>query len=503
MKTLLVGILLLISSLNLIAQDLLSIEEINPNFPKIKKQINAKSVDIYNFSENEKSSLKLRIAPMSKGYKGVRVKAVLFPEKFPENKNTEYVFVASFYQLDSKTNKPINKLTGVPVRNLVKYTSKTQVVELESCYYAIPNIPIYLSISRLTSDPADTYKGNVGLISVKIESLNSLPEAYIVEDKKGYNSWPMMQAWRGKLVCIYTRGSGHTINEGARDTYVKVSSDNGKTWSEEKVVSNDKNNGEVPIGKGLDEDGNLLFWIRFMGKSGISHRLFRSTDGENFVHILTPKFNPMPMQVTDVFHVENVGLMSLWFTSAYDRTKRDSWGTLVSKDNGKTWTQTVIESGLDYKNWNTEQSAVYLGNGRILAIGRVEVGDNTTEKSQFQLESCDYGKTWTRKHTNITDVYISTPSLIYDKKTGLISNYYYQRGRGMLKRRVVEAEKIFGNPLAWTSPEIVAFGSACGYDAGNVNATEINGTHYIAYYSGDKKNAKVVVSAAGAPTQKK
>ena len=56
---------------------------------------------------------------------------------------------------------------------------------------------------------------------------------------------------------------------------------------------------------------------------------------------------------------------------------------------------------------------------------------------------------------------------------------------------------------AWTSPEIVAFGSACGYDAGNVNATEINGTHYIAYYSGDKKNAKVVVSAAEAPTQKK
>ena len=154
-----------------------------------------------------------------------------------------------------------------------------------------------------------------------------------------------------------------------------------------------------------------------------------------------------------------------------------------------------MESGLKNIDWNTEQSAVYLGNGKILAIARVEHSSDSTNRAQFQLESSDYGKTWTRQRTNIGDIYISTPSLIYDKQTGLVS----QRARGMLKRRVVAADKIFGNPLSWPSPEIVAFASAVGYDAGNVNATFIGGTHYLAYYSGDSKNASILVSAAKAP----
>ena len=65
-----------------------------------------------------------------------------------------------------------------------------------------------------------------------------------------------------------------------------------------------------------------------------------------------------------------------------------------------------------------------------------------------------------------------------------------------------EADKIFGNPLAWPDPEIVAFASAIGYDAGNVNATGIGDVHYLAYYSGDSKNTSVVVSAAKAPVKK-
>ena len=42
---------------------------------------------------------------------------------------------------------------------------------------------------------------------------------------EGYNSWPMIQAVGGKLVCAYSRGSGHTIGEGRRGVYAKTSSD--------------------------------------------------------------------------------------------------------------------------------------------------------------------------------------------------------------------------------------------------------------------------------------
>ena len=245
----------------------------------------------------------------------------------------------------------------------------------------------------------------------------------------------------------------------------------------------------------------MLLWIRFQGKNRI-HKLYRTSDGVNFTHISTPKLDPMPMQITDVFHVPNVGLMALWFTGNYGKNARNAWGTLTSSDNGKTWVQKTVESGLDNIGWTTEPSAAYIGDGRIIVIARIEHANESTQRAQFQIESRDYGKTWTKKRTNITDVFISTPSLIYDKDTGLISNYYYQRGRGLLKRRVAEADKIFGNPLAWPDPEIIAFASAIGYDAGNVNATEIGDVHYLAYYSGDSKNTSVVVSAAKAPVKK-
>ena len=142
--------------------------------------------------------------------------------------------------------------------------------------------------------------------------------------------------------------------------------------------------------------------------------------------------------------------MALWFAGDYrDNGPSHSWGTLTSSDNGATWVQTTIESKLTKKQWPTEPSAVHLGNGRILAIGRIEGGDVTTTRSQFQMVSTDYGATWTRWKTNIGDVSSSTPSLILDAETGLLSNYYYQRGRGVLRRRVVDPDSVFDNPLSW------------------------------------------------------
>ena len=37
-----------------------------------------------------------------------------------------------------------------------------------------------------------------------------------VHEAVGYNSWPMIQAIGKRLVCAYSRGSAHSISEGAR-----------------------------------------------------------------------------------------------------------------------------------------------------------------------------------------------------------------------------------------------------------------------------------------------
>ena len=92
------------------------------------------------------------------------------------------------------------------------------------------------------------------------------------------------------------------------------------------------------------------------------------------------------------------------------------------------------------------------------------------------------------------------PSLILDPKSGLLSNYYYQRGRGILWRRVVDPERVFEHPLDWPAAEAVAIGSRIALDSGNANATVIGDSHYVSFYSGQAPDTAVLASELPAPT---
>ncbi|MGC3971414.1 MAG: sialidase family protein [Pirellulales bacterium] len=354
-------------------------------------------------------------------------------------------------------------------------------------------------MQREPGDPADTFTKPAGLAMVKVTPVTAPAKPYVVQNVAGYNSWPMLQAVGGKLVCVYSRGGGHTIGDDARAVYARTSTDGGKTWTPETVVANTPGYGDVAVGKGLDAAGAMLLWVRRVG-SGWHHDLYRTTDGTTFTLVATPKLAVRPMQITDIFAVPEVGLMALWFAGDYGDKPTNAWGTVTSSDNGATWTQKVVESDLPKAQWPTEPAAVYLGDGRILGVARIELGGPTTARSQFQLESADYGATWTRTPTNITDVANSTPSLVLDAKTGLLSNYYYHRGEGILRRRVVEPAKVLGRPLHWPASEAVAVGSRVMFDAGNVNATSAGNAHYLSFYSGQAPDTSIFVSALPAPT---
>lgn len=317
----------------------------------------------------------------------------------------------------------------------------------------------------------------------------------VVHEAKGYNSWPMIQAVNGRLCCAYSRGTAHSIGEGRRGVWARVSSDGGKSWSDEALVADDPNVGEVTIGKGLDADGAMLLWVRCWGRER-HHDLYRSTDGLRFEKIASPALDPVPMQITDVFAVPTVGLMSLWFSEGYKADADRSWGTLASADGGRTWKRQTVESGLRREDWPTEPCGVYLGEGRILVVARSE----GATRHQFQMVSTDFGRTWRKYRTNIIDVAESTPSLVFDAKTGLVSNYYYQRGARKLKRRVADAATVFAHPTEWPAPEVHFKGKeARAYDAGNVNATVLDGMHYVATYTGTTSDTAVVVVTVPAP----
>ena len=320
----------------------------------------------------------------------------------------------------------------------------------------------------------------------------------VVQDVAGYNSWPMIQALGDDLVCAYSRGSAHSIDEGVRGVYARVSSDGGATWGAETCIANDASVGEVTIGKGLDESGAMLLWVRCAGQ-GTRHDLYRTTDGATFQKIATPSLSPMPIQITDVFHVPGAGMMCLWFAGDYTDTTNKSWGVMTSSDNGLTWAQRTVESNLAKPDWPTEQSAAYLGNGHILVVARSEGAGY-----QFQITSADGGATWTRVRTNITDVQSSTPSLLLDPATGTLANYYYHRGAKKLKRRVADANWIFAHPKEWPEPDVLAEGhEERAHDAGNVNATAIGSRHHLATYTGTEADTSVVAVSVPEPTRRR
>lgn len=374
----------------------------------------------------------------------------------------------------------------------------SRTIVLETYYEVVPAAPLTVRIQREPGDPGDTFTKPTGLAAVKVTPLQVLPKAHVVQDVPGYNSWPMLQAIGNRLVCVYGRGKGHTIDSDDRAVYARISTDGGNTWTAETVVADAKDYGEVAVGKGLDSTGAMLLWVRRIGKGGWHHDLYRSTDGVTFTLVATPILAVRPMQITDVFSVPKAGLMALWFGGDYSDKPTQSWGSMTSSDDGKTWTQTPVESGLLKADWPTEPAAVYLGDGKILAIARTETGP-----SQFQIISTDSGATWKRTQTNISDVAASTPSLILDAKTGLVSNYYYERGRGILRRRVVDPNRVFDHPLSWPGSEAVAIGSKITYDAGNANATIIGDTHFVSFYSGKAPDTSVLVSEIAAPAAKK
>ena len=430
----------------------------------------------------------------------VKVEIVVTTTDAATNSSYEDVYRVHLSQMVEDAAFTSRSILGNPVRtSLPAAPFYTRTIVLESYYEVDPNAPLCVRVQREPDDPADTFNHPTGLAMVKVTPLKAPAKAHVVQDVSGYNSWPMIQAIGDKLVCVYSRGTAHSIGEDFRACYARTSTDNGKTWTAETVVADTPNYGEVAVGKGLDATGAMFLWVRRIGKDW-NHDLYRTTDGVKFELVATPKLAVTPIQITDVFAVPTVGLMALWFAGNYHEGPSHSWGTLTSNDNGATWTQTTIESRLTREQWPTEPSAVYLGNGRILAIGRTEGGGTSSTRTQFQMVSTDYGTTWTRSQTNIGEVSSSTPSLIFDAETGLLSNYYYQRGRGILRRRVVDPDSVFDNALNWPVSEAVAIGSKIGIDSGNVNATAIKGTHYLSFYSGKAPDTAILVSVLPAPT---
>ena len=290
-----------------------------------------------------------------------------------------------------------------------------------------------------------------------------------------YSCWPFVGKLKNRVVCVYTKALKHE-DESKGAIFSRVSA-NGIVWTPIKGIIDTFGKRDGITGKGNDNEENLLILNRvgYPSATGTFYEVYKTTDGFNYDKIASNIFGAG--HVGDIINVPNVGLVA--FFNTYETSR--SWGKLVSTDNGLTWTAITIESGLVATECPAEISAQYLGNGRILAIGRYDAYTGT--QALWQMQSSDYGNTWTRVATNLVYGGGNTPSLLYNETTGLLDLFVYQRGTGKLFHIQNSVESIWDNPTNWANGVVIGSGTI-GQDVGNVNAVAFNGRQIISYYSG-------------------
>lgn len=387
--------------------------------------------------------------------------------------NNTWVLSEIQIEKGNKTNY-VNSLTANDIN------AKEKIEKLESKTNNFKeNTEIKINEVKSDIDNLAVQSNNL-IIAVGIDNVKN--KGFYVSTDDGYNAFPFIGTVKDKLVCVYSVGKNHTDNTSV-DIFAKTSP-NGVIWSKAKKIISTENVRDTITGLGHDSLGIIYFWNRkgTPVNADCSFDLYKTSDGIVFTKKSSPVFDIKPSNIGDALHIPTVGVISFYNTY---RATRNSYGYVLTKDGGETWSQIEIASPTTQSDTPTEIYGVYIGDGKIIALGRSE-----DSAAMFQIQSNDYGKTWETKKTNITDVYLSTPTLIYGDD-GYITVYYYNRADGKLKKRRAIASTVFENPSSWGEPSNIASG-AVGQDAGNANSVKFNGNNIIAYYSGTDTETSVI-----------
>lgn len=441
-------------------------------------------VPYWSMPSDTETSISVLLGALNEDYNSMKISAII-TNPFDKGVNTKEVL---FSQISSITYgaKASNDYTyTTPVQHNTSDKNIIDKIVIKNLMRVDTTKSMLLSIYRKTADTNDNNNNPIGVIGIEIEYKKPIE----IQSPFLYSAWPFIESVGNKLVCVYSRGLGHEDGKSP-NVYRKTSNDGGYSWSSEKMIVNTPNVRDAITGKGKDSNGNMLMWVRKGSPGGATttHDIYRTSDGEKFEQISNNKFLIVPSHIGDIFNVPTKGLMAFYNTVG---TGTHSWGLVTSTDNGVTWTQREIEGSLQASECPMEISCVRLNDGKLIAIGRKEARSADGTLAQFQLQSTDNGITWTKKHTNITDIALSTPSIIYNDTTNEINNYYFHRGVGALKVRKSKVSDVWDKPLNWSSAEEIAYGTTNMQDTGNVNAVAYGENHITVYYSGDSTNTGI------------
>ena len=228
----------------------------------------ATQIPVWSFSgKTAGQSVAGLVTGLPRGCAAVKVEIVVTTTDATTSPSYEDVYRCHLSQMVEDAVFTSRSVQCPPVRTTLSAAPfHTRTIVLESYYPVEPNAPLSVRVQREPEDPADSFTSPTGLAMVKVTPLDARAKPHVVQNVSGYNSWPMIQAIGEKLVCVYSRGTAHSIGEDARAVYARTSTDNGKTWTTETVVADTPKYGEVEVGKGLDSTGAMLLWVRRIGK---------------------------------------------------------------------------------------------------------------------------------------------------------------------------------------------------------------------------------------------
>lgn len=203
----------------------------------------------------------------------------------------------------------------------------------------------------------------------------------------------------------------HTGNGGR--IVMRYSYDRGNTWSEPNVIFNspfdDRN-----VNGGLVQDNTIVVNFRIYDAFSQEHfgyfYMFSTDKGETWSDTIRVNTEGTISDTHKIIGNDEIG----YYNAIYKFDYCELWHSW----DGINWDSIVYI--FDYRNDPSikfsEISFEYLGNGVFLGLFRNE-SNVASQRGYYQVESYDYGKTWTHPAlTNICDgFYCVSPCLFYDK----------------------------------------------------------------------------------------
>lgn len=312
-----------------------------------------------------------------------------------------------------------------------------------------------------------------------------------------YEAWPqILQADNGDLLCIYNDGTQHQYS-GNRVVRQQRSTDAGRTWAAATTIINTAED-DATFGIGKTPGGDLLAWVRHEDSGGTyTHTCYASTDdGATWSSRCSMSFSPNPVLMSLIEYIPTVGLMCWWHAEVESGESENSYGYLISDDDGVTWTQTTLATGVGTNAWPSEVILQYLGDGNIFGMGRSEAAAASTKL--FQITSEDYGTSWSVVETNITDQFRTRAAV--EVRDDEVRIYYWHRNYGILRRRTASLASIWSSPTSWPASEVVgASGYLTDADTGYPDTVQLGDEELVVYYAGDAANCKIYTTQPAAP----